>query len=134
MISVTKCVTKYSTFPLCTTTNLAKTGIFPQSQQIVTSMYIVAGVIFLLASLCLLTPHDICTFIGTDFHTAMVATAPGEKLLTGRRPVRNWSPFLCRKLHLFVGKKEQKLLPPELHFLTPTCTKSSVGPWTPSCI
>jgi len=40
----------------------------------------------------------------------MVATAPGEKLLIGRRPVRNWtrrttsSLFLCRKLHLFLGK------------------------------
>jgi len=40
----------------------------------------------------------------------MVATAPGEKLLIGRRPVRNWtrrtisSLFLCGKLHLFLGK------------------------------
>jgi len=40
----------------------------------------------------------------------MVATAPGEKLLTGRRPVRNStgrttsSLFLCRKLHLFLEK------------------------------
>jgi len=29
--------------------------------------------------------------IGADFHRAMVATAPGEKLLIGRRPVRNWT-------------------------------------------
>ena len=48
--------------------------------------------------------------IGADFHGAMVATAPGEKLITGRRPVRNWtrrtisSLLLCRKLHLFLGK------------------------------
>ena len=40
----------------------------------------------------------------------MVATAPGEKLLIGRRPVRHWtrrtisSLFLCGKLHLFLGK------------------------------
>ena len=44
------------------------------------------------------------------FHRAMVATVPGDKLLIGRRPVRNWtrrtisSLFLCRKLHLFLGK------------------------------
>ena len=29
--------------------------------------------------------------IGVNFHSAMVATAPGEKLLIGRRPVRNWT-------------------------------------------
>jgi len=48
--------------------------------------------------------------IGADFHRAMVATAAGEKLLIGRRPVRNWtrrtisSLFSCRKLHLFLEK------------------------------
>ena len=49
--------------------------------------------------------------IGADFHRATVVTVPGEKLLIGRcRPVRNWthhtipSLFLCRKLHLFLGK------------------------------
>jgi len=48
--------------------------------------------------------------IGADFPRAMVVTAPGEKLLIGRRPVRNWtrrtiaSLFLRRKLHLFLGK------------------------------
>jgi len=66
----------------------------------------------------------------------MVATAPREKLLMGRRSVSNWtrrtisSVFLCmcRKLHLFLAKKiNKKLLPPELHFLTPICTKSFVG-------
>jgi len=50
------------------------------------------------------------TITGADFHRATVATAPREKLITGRRPVKNWirrtiaSLFLCRKLHLFVGK------------------------------
>ena len=45
-----------------------------------------------------------------DFHRVMVATATGEKLLTACRPVTNWtrcttsSLFLCRKLHLFLGK------------------------------
>jgi len=35
---------------------------------------------------------DFDNFIGADFHRAMdVATAPGEKLLIGRRPVRNWT-------------------------------------------
>ena len=29
--------------------------------------------------------------IGADFHGAMAATAAGEKLLIGRRPVRNWT-------------------------------------------
>jgi len=89
--------------------------------------------------------------IGTDFHRAMVATALGGKLLVGRRPVRNWiqqqyqACFLYRKLHLFLGKStkccrsgigvltsldithQQKLLPPELCFLTPVYTKSFVG-------
>ena len=47
---------------------------------------------------------------GADFHRAMVATAPGEKLRIGRRPVRNWtrraisSLILCRKSHLFLEK------------------------------
>ena len=65
----------------------------------------------------------------------MVATAPGEKLLIGRYPVRNWTHrmisrlFLCRKLHLFLGKptNSRKLLPPELHFSTPICITSFVG-------
>jgi len=41
--------------------------------------------------------------IGADFHREMVATAPGEQLLIGRRLVKNWtrrsisSWFLCRK-------------------------------------
>jgi len=39
-----------------------------------------------------------------------VATAPGEKVFIGRRPVRNWTRrtisglFLCIKLHLLLGK------------------------------
>jgi len=32
---------------------------------------------------------------GADFHTAVVATAPGEKLLIGRRPVRDWTQPLA---------------------------------------
>jgi len=31
------------------------------------------------------------TVIGADFHMAMMATAPGEKRLIGRRPMRNWT-------------------------------------------
>jgi len=67
-----------------------------------------------------------------DFHRAMVATAPGEKLLIGRRPVRNWtgrtisSLFVGRKLHLFLGKST-KTAEPALHFSTPICSKSFVG-------
>jgi len=69
--------------------------------------------------------------MGADFHGAMVATAPGEKLNISRRPVRNWtcraisSLFLCRKLHLFLGKSTINVvtMPPELHFLTPICIK-----------
>jgi len=43
--------------------------------------------------------------VDADLHRAMVMTAAGEKLLIGRRSVRNWtrstisSLFLCRKLH-----------------------------------
>jgi len=33
---------------------------------------------------------------GADFYKAMVATAQGEKLLIGRRSVRNWT-----QLHFF---------------------------------
>jgi len=63
--------------------------------------------------LCSLSNNDIADDIGADFHRAMVATAQGEKLLIGRRPVRNWtsrtisSLFLCRKLHLFLGQEPQ---------------------------
>jgi len=55
----------------------------------------------------------------------MVATAPGEKLLT---PCEELDPpcdmmlVLCRKLHLFLGKARKKLLPLQLLFLTPICT------------
>ena len=34
-----------------------------------------------------------------DFHTAMVATAPGEKLLIGRGPVRNWIAYMFSLFH-----------------------------------
>jgi len=99
---------------------------------------------------------DLCSgfyilfYIGADFHGAMVATAPREKLFIRRRPppVMNWtrrrisSLFLCRKLHLFLGKST-KTAATQLHFLTPICTKSFVGwgfweaysvPQTHSCI
>ena len=52
-------------------------------------------------------PH---THIGTDFHGAMVATAPEKKLLIGRCPVRNWTQLQCfslfplNLLHLLLGK------------------------------
>ena len=42
--------------------------------------------------------------------SAVYAVTPREKLLIGRRPVRNWTRraisnlFLCSKLHLFAGK------------------------------
>jgi len=66
---------------------------------------------------------------GAEFHRAMVAT--GEKLI-GRRIVRNWarrmiaSLFLCRKLHLFLGKSTITAAT-RAALLTPICTKSFVG-------
>ena len=78
--------------------------------------------------------------IGADFHRAMVATAPGEKLLRPPPYVRNWTqlqwqmvtPYdiklVLYKKNTFVSyKNQQKLLLPEQHFLTPVCTKSFVG-------
>jgi len=58
----------------------------------------------------------------------MVATAPEEKL-THRAPTYEELDslydinivFLCRKLHLFLGKST------ELHFLTAICTKPFAG-------
>ena len=49
--------------------------------------------------------------IGADFHRAMVATAPGEKLLIGRRPAG-----------LVFVQKITKITAPELQLLTPVCT------------
>jgi len=68
----------------------------------------------------------------------MVATASGEKLLIRRRPVKNWTqlhwqsmiqmvtPYacFCAEITFVLKENQQKLLPPELHFLTPICTKS----------
>ena len=34
---------------------------------------------------------SVATGIGADFRRSMVATAPREELLIGRRPVRNWT-------------------------------------------
>jgi len=63
----------------------------------------------------------------------MVATAPGEKLLIGRRLVRSWTPpydiklvFLYRNLHLFL-RKSTKTSATRAALLTPICTKSFVG-------
>ena len=36
--------------------------------------------------------------IGADFHRAMVATAPGETLLTGHRHLRNWTRRMISSL------------------------------------
>jgi len=77
--------------------------------------------------------------IGADFHRAMVATAPGEKLLRPPPCVRNWtqlqwqmvtrtiSSLFCAKNTFVSYENQQKLLLPEQHFLTPVCTKSFVG-------
>ena len=43
-------------------------------------------------------PRAITQGTGADFHRAMMATAPGEKLLIGRRHMKNWTNlqfFLC---------------------------------------
>jgi len=74
--------------------------------------------------------------IGADLHSAVVATAPGEERVMGRRrPVRNRtqpqflffvSLFLCRKLRLFLGKST-KTAATRAALLTPICTKSFVG-------
>jgi len=74
--------------------------------------------------------------IGADFHGAVVATAPGEKLLIGRRPVRNWTrrhsavryqACFYAENYIYFYEIQQKLLPPLLQFLTPICTKSFVN-------
>jgi len=82
--------------------------------------------------------------MGANFHRAMVATAPGEERLIGRRPVRNWTqlyrqsliqmvtPYdsklvFVQKITSVLRKINKKLLPPELHFLTPMCTIWFVG-------
>jgi len=68
--------------------------------------------------------------IGADFHGAILPTVAGGKL---RRHVRNWtrrtisSLFFCAENYILFSGNQQKLLPPELHFLTPICTKSFVG-------
>jgi len=41
--------------------------------------------------------NAIALVIGADFHRAVVATAPGEKLLIGRSLMRNWT-----QLHIFL--------------------------------
>ena len=66
--------------------------------------------------------------MGADLHRAMVATAPGEKLLIGCRPVRNltqlrYQAFVCRQLHLFLGKST-KTAATKAALLTSIRTKS----------
>jgi len=75
-------------------------------------------------------------FIGADFHRAMVATAPGEKLPMVHRPEMNWtrrtiSSLSCAENYICSQENQQKLLPAELHFLTPICIKSFVGSASP---
>ena len=73
----------------------------------------------------------ICLVVGADFHKTMVATVPGEQLI-GRRPVWGTGPAVryqaCFGAENYICSREnqQKLLPPELHFLTPICIRSSV--------
>jgi len=55
----------------------------------------------------------------------MVATASGEKLLIGRRPVRNWTRRTISSLLLC--RKSTKTAATRAAFLTPICTKSFVG-------
>jgi len=43
------------------------------------------------------------TSVCIDIHTAMVATDPGEKLLIGRCPVRNWTRSTISSLFLFTS-------------------------------
>ena len=57
----------------------------------------------------------------------MAATAAGEKLSIGCRRMRNWtrrtiaSLFFCAENYVCSWENQQKLVPPELHFLTPVC-------------
>ena len=71
--------------------------------------------------------------VGANFRSATVATAPGEKLLIGRRPVRKCiRPYDTKLVFVqyitFVLRKiDKKQLPPAQHILTTICTKSFVG-------
>jgi len=69
---------------------------------------------------------------GADFYRAMAATDPGEKLPKERHRARNWTcrmipSLFCAENYICSSENQQKLLPQELHFLTPICTKSFVG-------
>ena len=75
--------------------------------------------------------------IGADTQRAMVATAPGEKLLIGRRPTRNWTQlqlhfFICltvsvQKITFVLREINKNCCHQSCTFFTPICTKSSVG-------
>jgi len=55
-----------------------------------------------------------------------VASAPG-RITPHRAPPYEELDLRHEFAHLFSGKSHEKLLPPELHSLTPVCTKSFVG-------
>ena len=48
--------------------------------------------------------------IGADFHRAMVATAPGEKLIIGRRPARSWTQLHWQSMIQMVTPYDIKLV------------------------
>ena len=48
--------------------------------------------------------------MGANFHRAMVATAPGEERLIGRRPVRNWTQLHRQSLIQMVTPYDIKLV------------------------
>ena len=85
-------------------------------------------------------------YIGADFHSAIVATAPGEKKTPHRAPpyeeldpatltindtdgnaVRYQAYLLCRKLHLFLGKSTKTAATRAALFDSNICTKSFDG-------
>ena len=65
--------------------------------------------------------------IGADFHRAVVATAPGEKLLIGRLSVRNWtrrtisSVIFVQKITSVLRKSNKKI---HVGFWCNECTPS----------
>jgi len=56
----------------------------------------------------------------------MVAIAPGAALC-GVGPAVQYQACFCAENYSCSWESQQKLQPPELHFLTPICTKSFVG-------